>query len=82
MFNYPAWIADPGSYWMNRWNARGQTRESVVRRYDTAIDAVLTVLEGVEDDEWERGANFYGHGYYTIEGLFHTPAQHLCEHAA
>lgn len=82
MFNYPTWIANPGSFWMNRWNARGQTPESVLHRYDAAIDAALACLDSVEDREWERGANFYGHGFYTIEALFHTPTQHLDEHTA
>ena len=82
MFNYPAWIANPGSYWINRWSARGQTPASVLRRYDAAIDAALVSLNSVADDEWERGASFYGHGFYTIEGLFHTPAEHLDEHTA
>jgi len=82
MFNYPAWIANPASYWINRWNARGATRESVVRRYDAAMVAVLDTLDAVADGDWELGANFYGHGFYTIEELFHTPAQHLVEHTA
>ncbi len=82
MFNYPAWLADPASYWINRWNARGATRESAVRRYDAAMVAVLDILDTVAEGDWALGANFYGHGFYTIEGLFHTPAQHLAEHTA
>lgn len=82
MFNYPAWFANPASYWINRWNARGLTRAAVVRRYDAAMAAVLASLDAVADGEWDLGANFYGHGFYTIEGLFHTPAQHLAEHTA
>lgn len=82
MFNYPAWFADPASYWMNRWNARGATRESVMNRYDAAMAAVLACLDGVADGEWALGANFYGHGFYSIAGLLHTPAQHLAEHTA
>ena len=82
MFNYPAWLADPASYWINRWNARGATRASLVRRYDAAMATVLASLDAVGDGEWDLGANFYGHGFYTIEGLFHTPAQHLAEHTA
>lgn len=81
MFNYPAWIANPASYWINRWSARGQTRQSVIGRYDAAMAAVLVALDAVEDGDWGGGANFYGHGFHTIEGLFHTPAQHLSEHA-
>ena len=82
MFNYPAWFANPASYWINRWNARGLTRAAVVRRYAAAMAAVLASLDAVADSEWDLGANFYGHGHYTIEALFHTPAQHLAEHTA
>lgn len=82
MFNYPAWLANPASYWINRWNARGVTRAAVVRRYDAAMAAVLASLDAVADGEWDLGANFYGHGHYTIEALFHTPTQHLAEHTA
>jgi pimeloyl-ACP methyl ester carboxylesterase len=82
MFNYPAWFADPASYWITRWNARGVTRAAVVRRYDAAMAAVLASLDTVADGDWALGANFYGHGFYSIEGLFHTPAQHLAEHSA
>jgi hypothetical protein len=82
MFNYPAWFANPASYWINRWNARGVTHAAVVRRYDAAMTAVLASLDAVADGEWDLGANFYGHGHYTIEALFHTPAQHLAEHTA
>jgi len=82
MFNYPAWLANPASYWINRWNARGVTRAAVARRYDAAMAAVLDALDAVADGDWGLGANFYGHGFHTIEGLFHTPAQHLAEHTA
>lgn len=82
MFNYPAWFADPASYWINRWNARGVTRAAVVRRYAAAMADVLASLDAVADSEWDLGANFYGHGHYTIEALFRTPAQHLAEHTA
>jgi pimeloyl-ACP methyl ester carboxylesterase len=82
MFNYPAWFANPASYWINRWNARGATRAAVVRRYAAAMAAVLASLDTVADGDWALGANFYGHGFYSIEGLFHTPAQHLAEHTA
>lgn len=53
-----------------------------MRRYDAAMVAVLDTLDAVADGDWELGANFYGHGFYTIEELFHTPARHLVEHTA
>lgn len=82
MFNYPAWLANPAGYWLTRWEARNATRQSVVRQYERAMAAVLASLDAVAESEWGLGANFYGHGFYTIEGLFHTPAQHFAEHTA
>lgn len=82
MFNYPAWFANPASFWITRWNARGATRASLLRCYDAAMAAVLASLDAVAEHEWGLGANFYGHGFYTIAGLFRTPAQHLAEHTA
>jgi hypothetical protein len=80
MFNMPKWLADPGSYWMIRWQARKSDPESVRRRYDAAIDAAIAALEAVPDTDWHLGAPFYGHGFHTVAALFETPARHLAEH--
>lgn len=82
MFNYPARLSDFLSYWMTRWNARGATPTAVVRQYDAAMTAVIRTLEEVAESDWMQGAAFYGHGFYTIGDLFHTPAQHFAEHTA
>ncbi len=82
MFNIPKYLADPLSYWMTCWNARNATPEAIGRRYDAAMAAVVRTLDGVNESEWALGAQFYGHGVYTIADLFHTPADHLAEHAA
>ena len=82
MFNYPRWLADPVSYWLTRWEARGQTRTSLKQRYDTAMTAVVRALDEVSDADWDRGARFYGERFYTVADLFHTPAAHLAEHTA
>jgi hypothetical protein len=52
----------------------------VRRRYDAAIDASIRALDGVKDNEWALGANFYGHGFHTIADLFRVPADHVTEH--
>jgi hypothetical protein len=58
-------------------------RQPFKRRSQPLVEAaVLASLDAVADGDWALGANFYGHGFYTIEGLFHTPAQHLAEHTA
>jgi hypothetical protein len=80
MFNYPKRIADPLSYWYTRWIARNATRESIAQRYDAAITAVIKALNEVQDNDWERGARFYGERFYTVAELFQTPAHHLAHH--
>jgi hypothetical protein len=82
MFNYPRGLRDPLSYWYTRWIARNATRDSISRRYDAAMGAVLRALDEVPDTDWSLGAPFYGEGFYTVEGLLRGPSEHLKEHAA
>lgn len=82
MFNFPKWLGEPLSYWYTRWLARNVTPETLGQRYDAAMTAVLQTLDKVQEHEWKLGAPFYGHGFYTIAALFHTPAAHLAEHTA
>lgn len=81
MFNYPKLLADHGSYWLTKWEARKSTRDSIIGRYDGAIARTLLSLEAVEPAEWSNGARFYGEGFYSVADLFHTPAKHFEEHA-
>ena len=80
MFNMPKWLADPMSYWYIRLSARKMTPAQIGQRYDRAMDATLQALQTVPESDWKLGANFYGEGFYTVEELFHTPAEHLAEH--
>lgn len=85
MFNSPkslAWLADAVSYWITRWMARKATPEAISRRYAVAMTAVLHTLDAVQERDWALGAPFYGHGFYSIADLFHTPAEHFAEHTA
>jgi hypothetical protein len=82
MFNFPKRLADPLSYWFFRWVARKATRESIGRRYDCAMAAVIQTLDEVKETDWALGAKFYGEDFYTVADLFHTPAQHFAEHTA
>jgi hypothetical protein len=85
MFNSPKslnWLADQLSYWMIRWMARKATPEGIRLRYDAAMAAVLRTLDEVTERDWVLGASFYGHGFYSIADLFHTPAEHFAEHTA
>lgn len=83
MFNSPKSLerlADSLSYWTTRWMARKATPEAISRRYDAAMTAVLCTLDEVKVSDWALGAQFYGHGFYSIADLFHTPAEHFAEH--
>jgi hypothetical protein len=83
MFNSPRsldWLADRVSYWLIRWMARKATPEAISRRYNAAMAAVFRILDEVKESDWALGASFYGHGFYSIADLFHTPAEHLAEH--
>ena len=82
MFNLPKRLADLLSYWYIRWIARNATPASINRRYDQAMDASIRLLEVIPDDDWEKGANFYGEGFHTVEDLFHVPAHHFSEHTS
>jgi uncharacterized protein (TIGR03083 family) len=80
MFNLPRFLRDPLSAVYTRQGARRQSLATVARRYDAAYDAALRALDEVRDDEWQRGAPFWGEGFITIEGLFRAQAHHLVEH--
>jgi len=62
-------------------SARGQTLESLGRRYEQAHAAALVALDGIAENEWGLGAKYYGLGYRTIEKLFTTYISHYWEHA-
>lgn len=83
MFNSPKsldLLSDLFSYWIIRWMARKATPEAIRIRYDAAMSVVLSTLNDVKESDWALGASFYGHGFYSIADLFHTPAEHLAEH--
>jgi hypothetical protein len=85
MFNSPKLLqplVDSLSYWYVRWLARKATPAAIGRRYDAAMNAVIETLAEVQETDWALGAPFYGHGFYTIAELFHTPTAHLAEHTA
>lgn len=80
MFNTPKRIADFASYWYIRWLARTSTPETIARRYDRAMDAVIALLDSIPDEDWAKGADFYAEGFHSVEDLFHTAAKHLTDH--
>jgi len=80
MFNFPQTLRDLLNAQGTRLAARGQTLQSLRRRYDAAADAALATLEGVRDDELHLGARFWGEGFRDIAGLYHAQVDHLAEH--
>ena len=76
------WLTHPLNCWLSKWNARGQTRQTVLARYDAAHQVLLKTIEGIGDNEWSRGAHCYGEGDKTVLDLCVLPNRHLQEHAA
>ena len=80
MFNYPRIIRDPANAFLGRRAGRGQTTETLRRRYEAATEAALTSLEGVPESDFGKGAKFWGEGFYDVAALFAAQAEHLDEH--
>ena len=76
------WLTAPANYWISKRSARGQTRQTIVARYDAAHQALLNKIDSIRDDEWSLGAHCYGEGYKTVLDLCVLPNRHLEEHAA
>jgi hypothetical protein len=76
------WLTAPINFWLSKWNARGQTRQTVLARYDASHQALLNKIERIRDDEWSRGADCFGDGYKTVLDLCMVPNRHLEEHTA
>lgn len=75
------WLTAPINYWLSWWNARGQTRQMVLARYDVAHQELLKTIESIRDDEWSRQAPCYGEGVMTVLDLCVLPNRHFEEHA-
>ncbi len=77
----PSFIVNRINTSMTRRNARNTTPQLLAQQYDTAHAQLLKTLETVQDDEWTKGASFFGQ-YVTIADIFHSPTRHFNEHAA
>ena len=76
------WLTAPINLLLSKWSARGQTRQTILARYDAAHRALVTTIEGIHEDEWGRGAHCFGDGYKTVLDLRDIPNRHLQEHTA
>lgn len=81
LYNLPPFLRDPLNVLVTRLYARRHPPQTLARRYEAAYAAALRALDGVGDDEWRRGAPFWGEGFHDIEALFRAQARHLAEHA-
>ena len=79
--NPPNWITDIANTWITRIGSRGAKRQSLGEKYDAAHQKVLASLEGVQDDEWQKGARVFNREM-TIEKTFRDMSEHFKEHEA
>lgn len=80
--NLPSLVVHPLNYLHTRVVSRGETPQSVAEKYDEYFEEALAALDEVEDNEWDRGANFFDAGYWTVEDVFRNAPAHFEEHAA
>jgi hypothetical protein len=76
--------------WVNAHGARLQARvftyQRIGRVYDWVHFSLTKQLEGIKDEEWERGMHYpsrwdpYFHDFMTIRELFHYPIRHFIFH--
>lgn len=76
--------------WINALGARLQarvfTRQRIGRVYDWGHFSLLRQLEGIKDEEWERGMHYPTrwdpnfHDFMTLRELFHYPVRHFNFH--
>jgi hypothetical protein len=81
--NFPLWFTSKVNLLMTRRGARKSTPQSIAQRYDAAHAEALNLLDTIQDDEWHKGAHFFGEGYWTMEFVFRGVISiHFEEHAA
>ncbi len=71
--------------WLNipltRAAVRTLTCQALAEQYDAAYAETLTVLEGIQPEEWNKGATFIAGEHRTIERIMRSHAPHFEEHA-
>ena len=82
----PAGLFHAFNNWATKRGARNATHHSLAEQYDKAHERMTKTLEGIDDNEWSKGAEYPGwdpmlSGYVTLERLFDYPNQHFQAHA-
>ena len=79
LLNVPQWLYDPINIVITRVGALGQTRASMLRRYEAAHLKALACLQNIRDEEWQKTLHYF-YLTPTVAELFHRQALHLAEH--
>lgn len=79
-FRPPLWIVNRANSVITRVGSRRATKDGLAQKYDANHAALLASLEGVRDDEWQRGAVSPFGEYLTVEQMFGVPVRHFEEH--
>lgn len=79
--NLPGFVVAPVNFTMVKIRTGHATPERILARYDRAFEAAMRALEGVAEDEWGKGAYFFGEGYRTLADLYSVGVTHFYEHA-
>lgn len=79
--NPPVWLINPANVLITRVGSRGATRQSVAEKYDAGHAALIACLDGVQEDEWQKGVTAFG-THFTIESTFGGVTEHFKEHEA
>jgi hypothetical protein len=83
----PAWLFNWLNIYITRWQARGQDRDGLAAKYDTAHNSVIALLETIQPNEWELigpypAINDNLSGKQNIADMFHYLTIHFHEHEA
>ena len=79
--NLPISIVGAGNWILIKLRARHATPQSLLARYDRAFTVAVQAWENVREDEWAKGAHFYGEGYCTLANNLALAPSHFREHA-
>jgi hypothetical protein len=75
----PAFLFDRLNVISTRIATRKYSPENIAEAYDEAHSKAIGTLAGIQDDEWELSATFFGEHQDTAE-LFHYHTKHVREH--
>lgn len=82
----PAWLFDWFNALLVRWGARGQTKESIARKYEQAHRGNLNLLRQIGAEEWSKSTVYpdvdpYFRDEVSVAQLFRLHPDHFKRHA-